>query len=115
MSKKFIVIGLTQPEFEPARFGLPNIPEWETDALLIWPPHPVWCDLTLDDAGMQNSNNQPTVYIGLYIWMDILFLLLFYVLATSKVISGRVRLVTVRTHGDFYSAASLGGFPTDVS
>ena len=33
----FKVIGLTRPGFEPMRFGFPNLPKWETSALLIRP------------------------------------------------------------------------------
>ena len=33
----FKVISLTQPRFEPARFGFPNFPKSKTDSLLIRP------------------------------------------------------------------------------
>ena len=31
------VIGVTQPGFEPTRFGFPDLPTWEMGALLIRP------------------------------------------------------------------------------
>ena len=34
-----LVIHLTQPGFETANFGFPDLPKWETDALLIRPSH----------------------------------------------------------------------------
>ena len=36
-STNFKDIGLTQPGFKPTRFGFPDFPRWETDALLIRP------------------------------------------------------------------------------
>ena len=45
VSINFKVLGLNQPGFErvgsrlgPAIFRIPNLPEREADALLIWPP-----------------------------------------------------------------------------
>ena len=36
MSINFKVIALIGQEFEPARFGFPDLPKRETQALLIW-------------------------------------------------------------------------------
>ena len=36
-STNFKVIGLTRPGLEPKRFGFPDLPKWEMDALLIRP------------------------------------------------------------------------------
>ena len=55
------VIGLTRPglepatfRFEPVRFGFPDLPAWQMDALLIQPP----CLVSLVLPGL-NSNPQP--------------------------------------------------------
>ena len=57
-SINFKVIGLTQPEIKVAEsefklttFGFPDLPGWEEDALLIWPPRLV-----------QQTCNQPDIH-----------------------------------------------------
>ena len=45
---QFYVTGLTQPEFKRERFGFPDLPKREADALLIRPSHLVpytWGDV----------------------------------------------------------------------
>ena len=49
----FKAIGLTRLGFELAKFGFPNFPKLETDALHIWPHHLVWKQVTGVGSGSE--------------------------------------------------------------
>ena len=74
--------------------------------VLIWEPHFTFtgrCGLIdiMSDFSVEGQGSNPGPVSQVVCW------LLLYVLTTSKVISGCVT-VTVRTHGNFYSAAPQG-------
>ena len=56
MSVNFIVIGLTQPDFEPAMSKSPDLQKWETVALLIQPSCRV---LFYNHVSVENSSSLP--------------------------------------------------------
>ena len=65
-SIKFKVMGLSGPGFEignsgieSAIFGIPDLPEREADALLIWPPQLVGRVSVCTHADIYNLRNQP--------------------------------------------------------